>query len=180
MSVSGDPSQDTAHRYAERILKVLLAASIVLPILTFGGVSWIAYHRQFDQARDRLLRTLGNVHEHATKVFETFELTARYVDEVLDQVSDAEIRAAEQRYNARLRGLTELLPQLADVWIVDALRRRPHPTHPHLDQALAWIDRVGPRRAILTHMDNSMDYQALRAVLREDVEPGYDGMTIIL
>jgi two-component system, NtrC family, sensor kinase len=120
MSVSGDPSQDTTHRYAERILKVLLAASIVLPILTFGGVSWIAYHRQFDQARDRLLRTLGNVHEHATKVFETFELTARYVDEVLDQVSDAEIRAAEQRYNTRLRGLTELLPQLADVWIVDA------------------------------------------------------------
>lgn len=86
-------------------------------------------------------------------------------------------------YSTDFNLLTEEMAALfkgVDLWIVDALRRRPHPTHPHLDQALAWIDRIAPRRAILTHMDNSMDYQALRAVLREDVEPGYDGMTIVL
>lgn len=67
-----------------------------------------------------------------------------------------------------------------DVWIVDSLRRRPHPTHPHLDLALAWIARLQPKRAVLTHMDNSMDYETLRAELPDGVEPGFDGMEIRL
>ncbi len=67
-----------------------------------------------------------------------------------------------------------------DVWIVDSLRRRPHPTHPNLDQALDWIARLRPKRAVLTHMDNSMDYETLLAELPPGVEPGYDGMEIEL
>lgn len=67
-----------------------------------------------------------------------------------------------------------------DVWIVDALRVRPHPTHAHLAQTLAAIETVRPGRAILTHMDNSMDYTPLRARLPHGVEPGYDGMVVIL
>jgi len=67
-----------------------------------------------------------------------------------------------------------------DLWIVDALRRRPHPTHPHLDQTLEWIGRIGASRAILTHMDNSMDYKDLREVLPGGIEPGYDGLEVIL
>jgi len=67
-----------------------------------------------------------------------------------------------------------------DCFIVDALRRRPHPTHAHLDMALEVIARVAPRRAILTHMDQSMDYAALAATLPSDVEPGYDGLVVTL
>ncbi|HEX8571152.1 MAG TPA: MBL fold metallo-hydrolase [Allosphingosinicella sp.] len=67
-----------------------------------------------------------------------------------------------------------------DLWIVDSLRRRPHPTHPHLDLALEWIARLRPKRAILTHMDNSMDYETLVAELPPGVEPAYDGMEIRL
>lgn len=67
-----------------------------------------------------------------------------------------------------------------DLWIVDALRRRPHPSHGHLDQVLGWIDEVKPGRAILTHMDQSMDYSTLRAELPEHVEPAYDGLEISL
>ncbi|WP_156678742.1 MBL fold metallo-hydrolase [Sphingomonas profundi] len=65
-----------------------------------------------------------------------------------------------------------------DLWIVDALRRRPHPTHPHLAQTLAAIARCRPRRAVLTHMDQSMDYLTLAAELPDGVEPGHDGMEI--
>ena len=72
------------------------------------------------------------------------------------------------------------LYQGLDVLVIDALRRRPHPTHPHLDQALEWIAAVQPARAILTHMDQSMDYRTLRAELPEHVEPGYDGLEIVL
>lgn len=65
-----------------------------------------------------------------------------------------------------------------DIWIVDALRRRPHPTHAHLDLALDWIARVKPRRAILTNMHIDLDYRQLLAELPDGVEPGYDGMTL--
>jgi phosphoribosyl 1,2-cyclic phosphate phosphodiesterase len=63
-----------------------------------------------------------------------------------------------------------------EVWIVDALRYRPHPTHAHLDLTLEWIARVRPRRAILTNMHIDLDYEALRAVLPPGVEPAYDGL----
>ncbi|MEP6786022.1 MAG: MBL fold metallo-hydrolase, partial [Sphingomonadales bacterium] len=66
-----------------------------------------------------------------------------------------------------------------DVWIVDTVRRTPHPTHPHLTQSLAWIDELQPKRAVLTHMDQSMDYFSLKAELPAGVEPGYDGLVIV-
>ncbi|WP_417448906.1 MBL fold metallo-hydrolase [Kordiimonas sp.] len=66
------------------------------------------------------------------------------------------------------------------VWIVDALRYDPHPTHSHLAQTLSWIERVKPERAVLTHMTWDMDYETLRKELPDGVEPAYDGMTITL
>ena len=65
-----------------------------------------------------------------------------------------------------------------DLWIVDALRRTPHPSHMNLDEALSWIARVKPKRAILTNLHSDLDYEALRASLPAHVEPAYDGMTI--
>jgi phosphoribosyl 1,2-cyclic phosphate phosphodiesterase len=67
-----------------------------------------------------------------------------------------------------------------ELWIVDCLRREPHPTHSHLAKTLAWIARVRPQRAVLTHMDQSLDYCELRAELPNGVEPGYDGLVIDL
>jgi phosphoribosyl 1,2-cyclic phosphate phosphodiesterase len=63
-----------------------------------------------------------------------------------------------------------------DVWIVDALRYRPHPTHAHLDLALSWIERLKPRRAILTNLHIDLDYETLKAELPPGVEPAYDGL----
>ena len=65
-----------------------------------------------------------------------------------------------------------------DIWVVDALRRRPHPTHPHLADTLEWIRALRPKHAILTHMDSSMDYRTLCAELPAGVEPGYDGLEV--
>ena len=67
-----------------------------------------------------------------------------------------------------------------ELWIVDCMRRAPHPTHSHLEKTLGWIKRVRPRRAVLTHMDQSLDYRALAAELPEGVEPGQDGLVIDL
>ncbi len=67
-----------------------------------------------------------------------------------------------------------------DTWVVDCIRERPHVTHSHVDRTLAWIQRVRPRRAILTHMDESLDYESLRRTLPAGVEPAYDGLVIEL
>jgi phosphoribosyl 1,2-cyclic phosphate phosphodiesterase len=64
-----------------------------------------------------------------------------------------------------------------EVWIVDALRWTPHPTHAHVAKALEWIERVRPRRAILTNLHIDLDYRELQAKLPEGVEAGYDGLT---
>ncbi len=66
------------------------------------------------------------------------------------------------------------------VWIVDCLRLAPHPTHAWLDRTLGWIARVRPERAILTHMNHSLDYDALSACCPPGVEPAYDGLTVEL
>lgn len=65
--------------------------------------------------------------------------------------------------------------QHLDLWIVDALRRRPHPTHPDLATVLGWRGDLQPRRTALVHMDQSMDYAELCAELPVGVEPGFDG-----
>jgi phosphoribosyl 1,2-cyclic phosphate phosphodiesterase len=64
-----------------------------------------------------------------------------------------------------------------DVWIVDALRYRPHPSHFSVDDALAWIERVKPRRAILTNLHADLDYDVLKSKLPPHVEPAFDGIS---
>ncbi|MAL79653.1 MAG: hypothetical protein CMN55_11175 [Sneathiella sp.] len=65
-----------------------------------------------------------------------------------------------------------------DTWIVDAMRYTPHPTHVNLETALKWIERLKPRRAVLTNMHVDLDYRTLQRELPVGVEPAYDGMVI--
>jgi phosphoribosyl 1,2-cyclic phosphate phosphodiesterase len=86
-------------------------------------------------------------------------------------------------YSTDASDMTEEMAHLfdgVDVWIVDALRRHPHPSHAHLSKTLEWVDAVRAKRTILTHMDASMDYRTLLEELPEGVEPAYDGMEIVL
>jgi phosphoribosyl 1,2-cyclic phosphate phosphodiesterase len=83
-----------------------------------------------------------------------------------------DVKALDARAAAGLAGL--------DLWVVDALRRHPHPTHAHLALTLGWIAHYRPARAVLTHMDQSMDYATLLSELPPGVEPGYDGLVIDL
>ena len=67
-----------------------------------------------------------------------------------------------------------------DVLVIDALRYTPHPSHANLEQTLAWIDQLKPRRAVLTNLHVDMDFETLRRDLPNGVEPGFDGMEIEL
>jgi phosphoribosyl 1,2-cyclic phosphate phosphodiesterase len=65
-----------------------------------------------------------------------------------------------------------------DLWIVDALRYRPHPSHAHLDKTLGWIARAAPRRALLTNMHVDLDYARVAAETPAHVSPAHDGLTV--
>lgn len=67
-----------------------------------------------------------------------------------------------------------------DIWILDALRRTPHPTHTHFEQSLRWMERASPKRGILTNMHIDMDYAEVMAETPNHIEPAYDGMVLTL
>jgi phosphoribosyl 1,2-cyclic phosphate phosphodiesterase len=86
-------------------------------------------------------------------------------------------------YSADLKTLPDdSVPALAglDLWIVDALRYTPHPSHFSVEDALGWIARIKPKRAILTNLHSDLDYETLRAELPPHIEPAYDGLTVSL
>jgi phosphoribosyl 1,2-cyclic phosphate phosphodiesterase len=67
-----------------------------------------------------------------------------------------------------------------EVWVVDALRDEPHPSHLSVSEALAWIERLKPGRAILTNLHSDLDYEELRGRLPPGVEPAFDGLRVEL
>jgi phosphoribosyl 1,2-cyclic phosphate phosphodiesterase len=69
--------------------------------------------------------------------------------------------------------------QNLDLFIVDCFTRTDtHPTHPNLAQVSAWVERLRPKRTVLTHMGPSMEYRWLVDNLPPGIEPGYDGMVL--
>jgi phosphoribosyl 1,2-cyclic phosphate phosphodiesterase len=67
-----------------------------------------------------------------------------------------------------------------DLWIADCLRRKPHPTHAHLDAVIGWARDLQVGQLLLTHLDNSMDFKALSAELPDWAAPAFDGQQVML
>ena len=67
-----------------------------------------------------------------------------------------------------------------DLLILDALRFKPHPTHLHLEQSLAYIAQVQPRRTLLTHMSHDIKHSEASRSLPSNVELAYDELEVEL
>lgn len=63
-------------------------------------------------------------------------------------------------------------------WILDALRRTPHPTHAHLERSLEWIERAAPAEAVLTNMHIDLDYKTIAEETGDNIQPAYDGLKL--
>ena len=90
-------------------------------------------------------------------------------------------RIGDTAYTPDLNGIPDAsIPALTglDLWIVDALRPVPHPSHFSLPETLAWIGRLKPQRAVITNMHIDLDFDTLKRELPEGVEPAYDGMVL--
>ena len=108
-------------------------------------------------------------------------ITARPFLQDHGDVASLGFRFGNVAYSSDLRDLpaasVEALAGL-DLWIVDALRDTPHPSHFTVAEALEWIGRIAPRRAILTNLHSDLDYDELRGRLPAHVEPAYDGLRV--
>ncbi|MEM7515747.1 MAG: MBL fold metallo-hydrolase, partial [Planctomycetota bacterium] len=66
-----------------------------------------------------------------------------------------------------------------DTLVIDALRDTPHPSHFSVHDALTWIERLAPKRSVLTNLHIDLDHQALAERTPANVEVAYDGLTLI-
>ncbi|RDE08626.1 MBL fold metallo-hydrolase [Pelagibacterium lacus] len=90
-------------------------------------------------------------------------------------------RIGKFAYSCDLSGIpaaSESVLHDLDLWVLDALRYKSHPSHLNLEEALDLIARYAPRRAVLTNLHVDMDYETLRTEIPEHVVPAFDGMEI--
>lgn len=98
---------------------VLLAATVVVPMLLFIGASWLAYGDTKRQYEERLTRTLDLLYVGARATFETQQLIVSNVLGLIDDLNDAEIRQNEAKLHEQLQHLVRKLPQVEDVFVLD-------------------------------------------------------------
>jgi phosphoribosyl 1,2-cyclic phosphate phosphodiesterase len=112
----------------------------------------------------RTVKTFDQDHGYSTTVGYVFDRVAystdvkNLTDEVLDDLTDAKL----------------------DLWIIGVFQWTEHWTHADVEKALRWVERVKPRRTVLTHLGLSIDYDALMTATPDHVLPAFDGMTITI
>ncbi len=109
-------------------------------------------------------------------------ITIAAIPQVHGDIASLGLRVGRLAYSPDVSSLPEAaLPMLQglDHWIVDALRFTSHPSHFSVKDALGWIERLGVKHGVLTHMTTDLDYAALKRELPTNVEPAYDGMEIM-
>src|SRR5471030_186806 len=103
---------------AEASLLVAVAALLV-PLVLFVGVSWLAYDETRDQAEERISRDLDLIYADVQATFQTEFLVAANVAELVADRSNAEIRANEAKIHEQLLRLDERLPQVDNIYVLD-------------------------------------------------------------
>ena len=109
----------TERRNSLRLLQWMMVASIALPFALFVFASTISYRSIKDTADRQIERTLDVAQEHALKVFETIDRSLSVVSEMIRDLPDPEIARREPVLHARLKQLSDSLPQLKSVWVFD-------------------------------------------------------------
>ncbi len=115
------------------------------------------------------------------------DATLRFCDQPHGRITSLGIRFDRKgrslAYAIDFHDLNDAMTSLyakVDVWVADCLRRRPHPTHAHLDQVLGWARDLGVGQLLLSHLDNSMDVRELASELPDWAAPAHDGLEIAL
>jgi two-component system NtrC family sensor kinase len=109
---------DTAGRHATlRLLQVMAVAALLLPVLLFSFASWLAYRSTQALAQERIERSLDVLQEQALKVFQSMHLALDTIDDLVRNLSAAEIAADGQGLHERLRQIQAALPEVQSIWL---------------------------------------------------------------
>ncbi len=101
-------------------------------------------------------------------------------DQIHGPIKSVGYRLGDVAYSSDISAMPEESFAMLDglkLWIVDAMRYKPHTTHSHLEQTLDWIARVKPDHAVITNLHQDVDYEAVKAFLPPNVEPAYDQLS---
>ena len=104
---------------AIRLLKVMMVASVAIPVAVFSYASWVAYHNAYAHADEQLWANLGVVAEHATGQFQSVDLTFAGIGVLVDDLTDDQIKAAEPALHAQLRKLEKSAVAVGAILITD-------------------------------------------------------------
>jgi two-component system, NtrC family, sensor kinase len=111
------PRDEHGRATTIRLLQVLAAAALLLPLLLFTFASWQSYHAAQALAEERLQRSLDVMQEHVLKVFQSMHLALDAIDNLLTDKSEAEIAADEPRLHREIRQIQASLPEVQSIWI---------------------------------------------------------------
>ena len=112
---------------------------------------------------------------------ETAGLSVRVFEQDHHVVRSAGLRVGPFGYSTdvvRLDDTAFAALEGVDTWVVDCFQRAAHTTHANVEQCIAWAERVGARRTILTHMGPDLDWAWLKARLPPNIEPAQDGLIL--
>jgi signal transduction histidine kinase len=112
-----NPKDAQARATTVRLLQVLAAAALVLPVLFFAFASALSYRSTYALADERIERSLDVLQEQALKVFQSMNLALDTIEYMVAGLSEPEIRANEQRLHMRLRQIQSALPEVQSIWI---------------------------------------------------------------
>jgi signal transduction histidine kinase len=104
---------------AIRLLKVMMVASVAIPVAVFSYASWVAYHNVYAHADEQLWANLGVVAEHAAGQFQSVELTFAGIGVLVDDLTDDQIKAAEPALHAQLRKLEKAAVAVGAILVTD-------------------------------------------------------------
>jgi two-component system NtrC family sensor kinase len=104
---------------ALRLLKTMLAASIVIPVALFSYASWINYQDAIAHADEQLTASLNILSEHASKVFQSIDLAVTSVDAIAGDLPDEQIKARQEALHYQLTKLEKALATVDAIFIAD-------------------------------------------------------------
>ena len=116
-ALNRNPKDAQARATTVRLLQVLSVAALLLPLLFFAIASALSYRSTYALADERIERSLDVLQEQALKVFQSMNLALDTVENTLADLSEADIRANEERLHLRLRQIQGSLPEVQSIWV---------------------------------------------------------------
>ena len=112
--------QPRAERASIRLLILMMAGTVVLPLVLLAYATWVDYSNAYATARERIDRSLDVMQEHAQRVFEPVDLIFLEVEHLLDGLLEESIRVRESKLSGQLKAIADALAQVESVWVFDA------------------------------------------------------------